>query len=305
MKCPHCGHGASNQTWTLPDRLFRTTDERFDVHRCAGCGIRFLWPVPPFEQLARYYPQGYWTGERDRATEAYRRFMLRDHARFVRGIAARQRANGVQPRLLDIGCGDGSVLDAIGIERSIGLDDSLGALGALRARGFAGVRASVLQLPFAPATFSIVSMFHFLEHVSPAEPFLRSAQRVLAPGGSLVVQVPNMRSIQAMLLGRHWAGYDVPRHLVDYTPCHLCEAVERAGFDVVQITQKSIRDNPTTLVNSLFPSLYPPARAQRSRLSDLTYLALVGLALPFTLLETLLGMAATVMVEARPRQSSS
>ena len=309
VACPHCGGAPRGTPWDLTDRLFRTTAKRFLVHRCGNCALRYLAPVPPFSELAGYYPKTYWTGPSDRTegkglhgrlTEFYRRTMLFDHARFVRHVASDQRARGLTPHWLDIGCGDGSVLETVGVRPCVGLDTSKDALRQVLARGIPAVNGWVTQAPLREGTFSIVSMFHVLEHVEDPVAFLSGAGKLVGPGGSLVVQVPNARSIQAWMMGRKWAGYDVPRHLIHFTPRHLRETAERAGFQVVRQTQLSVRDNPTTLVNSVFPRLYPLARAnQPSMLRDLTYLALTLLAIPPTFLGALCGLGATVMIEAR------
>lgn len=309
VACPHCGGAPRGEPWNLTDRLFRTTDKRFLVHRCGTCALRFLAPVPPWSELAGYYPKTYWTGPSDRVvekglhgrlTELYRRTMLFDHARFVRRVAREQAARGLAPFWLDIGCGDGSVLETVGVKPCVGLDMSKDALRQVLARGIPAVHGWVTQAPVREATCSIVSMFHVLEHVEDPVAFLKGAGKLLKPGGSLVVQVPNARSIQAFVTGRYWAGYDVPRHLIHFTPKHLRETAERAGFRVVRSTQLSVRDNPTTFVNSVFPRLYPLARAaEPSLLRDLTYLALTVASIPPTFLGALCGFGATVMIEAR------
>src|SRR5882672_6628303 len=67
VACLVCSSEETRVRWSgLGDRLFRTTDERFDVHRCGDCGAHFLWPIPGLAQLARYYPDDYWVGPSDR-----------------------------------------------------------------------------------------------------------------------------------------------------------------------------------------------------------------------------------------------
>ncbi len=314
--CPACASGDSEPLWNLGDRLFRTTDARFQVRRCRGCDSVFLWPQPSGAELREFYPKGYWQAPpagaaaslRTQLTEFYRRQVLRDHLHFVMRIVEEQRKRGMRVRILDVGCGDGSFLDALGVDRCVGMDLSVNALPAGRGRGIEVVRGQLLGAPFPRASFSLITMFHFLEHVSPAEPYLESARDLLEDTGDLVVQVPNFRSWQASLLGGRWAGLDVPRHLIDYSDRTLQATLGRSGFEVVRETHFSLRDNATTLANSLAPGLYPPARAARQLadrgltawIGDLLYLGLTLTALPFTLVESLCGHGAAVMVQARP-----
>ena len=294
--------------WEVGDRLFATTDRRVQVLRCAGCGLEFQAPLLSRDEIASFYPAGYWvgdagTGRLSRATEAYRRFVLRDHVRFVRDVVGRQRAAGTWRGLLDVGCGDGSFLTALGARPAVGLDWSRDAVHAVLSRGFASVRGGLAATPFVPGAFSTVTMFHYLEHVSPARPSLDAVRRLLSADGRLVVQVPNADCWQRALLRSRWAGYDPPRHLVHYTTATLRRTLERNGFEVLRVTHASLRDNPTTLANSIAPSLYPPARAARGRdgwAGSLAYLALVLASTPFALVESARGRGAAVMMEARP-----
>jgi SAM-dependent methyltransferase len=318
--CPLCQSTETRIRWArLPDRLFHTTEERFNVGACNACGSRYLSPLPPKQLLAGYYPRGYWVGAADGGQQAgamqrgllevYRRFVLRDHVRFVGRIARSQRASGMQVRVLDVGCGDGSFLQALGEPVCVGMDMSRAALRAAEARGIRGVLGTLGDGALQPQSFSLVTAFHFLEHVHPPEPALAAMRDLLQQRGDLVVQVPNVRSWQASLLGRYWGGLDVPRHLIDYSDRSLTQLLERCGFSVVAVNHHCLRDNPTTLANSLVPQLYPPARiagggadhGPRALFANLGYLAVTLLCTPFAVLESLFGRGASVMVHARPK----
>jgi len=303
--------------WEVGDRLFRTTTRRFQICECPGCSLRLLQPVPSPAELVGYYPSGYWIGApdgagnaatlRQRLLETYRRLVLVDHVRFVRRIVERQQRDGVWRGILDVGCGDGSFLSALGVQPAVGLDRSAAAAAAVRARGLRAVVGDLAATPMRDRSHSLVTMFHYLEHVPQAAVSLEAARRLLAPDGRLVVQVPNTASWQALLLGRRWHGYEPPRHLVNYTPRALTTTLAKSGFETIRTTFFSLRDNPTTLANSLAPGLFPPARAARGTsrgagewAANLEYLALVWLSVPFTLLESVCGRGAAVMIEARP-----
>ena len=318
-RCPSCGTSDVVFQWQVRDRLFRTTAECFTIYKCLDCHLVFLWPVPSAIQTASYYPAGYWASSpqatggvlRHKATELYRRVMLRDHLRFVRQAITEQQSLGKRVvDVLDVGCGDGLFLSALGHKPCAGLDFSDGAVAACRDRGIETWQGSLDHNPFtSERRFDLVTMFHFLEHVSPAGPILENTRRILAPGGELIVQVPNCASVQARFLGRYWAGYDVPRHLIHYTPETLQESLKRSHFEIVQVSYGSIRDNPTTLANSIAPGLYPPARVARGRavegwrawVGDLMYLVLcIACVLP-TQLEATCRRGAVLTVRARVR----
>jgi SAM-dependent methyltransferase len=310
--CPSCGSVATSALWTVTDRLFRTTSRSFSIRRCRGCSIEYLHPQPTVDELATYYPAAYWVGPGagrgvfHRLLEFYRRFVLVDHVRFVRRIVRDQRTAGTFAGILDVGCGDGSFLEAFGERPAVGLDWSRTAVDAVRSRGFHAVRGTLPDAPFRDGAYSVITMFHYLEHVAPVRHHLESVRRLLRPGGRLVVQVPNADSWQSRILRSRWAGYDPPRHLINYSTATLRRTLTEHGFRIVRQTHLSLRDNPTTLINSLAPQLYPPAIPAKGSnglsrsLGSLAYLAAVLVAAPLCQLEGSVGYGAAVMCEAEP-----
>jgi SAM-dependent methyltransferase len=320
MRCPGCGRADGERRHEVGDRLFRTTPHRFWVSGCRACGLEFLDPTPAAAEIASFYPPGYWTAAPAAdapgrlwmaCAEAYRRLALRDHVRFTRRAIREQQAAGSWRGLLDVGCGDGSFLAALGVRPAIGLDLSRAAAAGVHARGWNAACGTLERAPFAEETFSVVTMFHYLEHVLPASASLDAVRRLLAPGGRLIVQVPNRDCWQRRLLGSHWAGYEPPRHLVHYSTRTLRATLQAHGFEVERVTCASLRDNAATFALSVAPGLYPPARRARRDgadgaagrwLASLAYLALVAAATPFALLEAACGYGAAVTMLARPRR---
>ena len=311
--CVLCGKPEFEVLFAATDRLYGTTDERFEVVRCRGCGLPRLEPRPSPARVGAYYPDHYWFAPdgmvASRIEEAYRRVVLRDHVRFVRRALD---AAGIPGPVLDVGCGGGLFLRLMR-ERGYavaGLDFSAGAAGvAWRRNGVPVVVGSLAQAPLAPESCAAVTMFHVLEHLHEPRAYLEAARALLRPGGTLVAQVPNAASWQFRLLGAAWTGVDVPRHLVDFRARDLERLVESCGFRVLRRKFFSLRDNPAGLASSLAPGLDPMARRVRrvpetggAKLAkDLAYLALVAAALPFTALEAACRAGSTVMIEARRR----
>src|SRR5262249_57535140 len=126
-------------------------------------------------------------------------------------------------RYLDVGCGSGG---ALGVARALGwrvagieMDDA----AAAKARRFTDELhvGDVLTAPFAPGRFDVVTAFHVLEHVPDPVAAARRMLDWLAPGGLLIVEVPNAGGLGARLFGGAWAGLELPRHLSPFTPAPL------------------------------------------------------------------------------------
>jgi SAM-dependent methyltransferase len=295
------------------DRLYHTTTRQFDVIRCGKCGMLRLDPQPSPEELRRYYPENYWfapdQSAAGRMEEAWRRLVLRDHVAFVTRAL---RDGGTTGPLLDVGCGGGLFLGMMRERgfRVMGLDFSREAAAmAWRRQDAPAVVAEFAMAPLRPGSFAAITMFHVLEHLYNPRAYLAAARELLAPGGRLIVQVPNAASWQSRLLGGAWNGLDVPRHLFNFRDSDLRELMASAGFEVVQRKYFSLRDNPAGLASSIAPALDPMARRLRRvaekggvrLLKDLLYLAMVLGAAPFAALEAACGAGSTVMVEARVR----
>jgi len=108
-------------------------------------------------------------------------------------------ARGRRPRLLDVGCGTGlNVAEAGRWADAVGVDVSDEALRFARARGIAVARASIEALPFADATFDVVTSFDVLYHraVGDDARAVRELARVLAPGGLLFVRTPALAALR-------------------------------------------------------------------------------------------------------------
>jgi len=96
-----------------------------------------------------------------------------------------------------------------------------------------------LSAPFAPARFDVVTALHVVEHVpDPVRPVRRMLEW-LAPGGLLIIEVPNAGGLGARLFGRAWSGLELPRHLSHFSPETLRRLVERAGGHVLWRWQRA------------------------------------------------------------------
>jgi 2-polyprenyl-3-methyl-5-hydroxy-6-metoxy-1,4-benzoquinol methylase len=136
-------------------------------------------------------------------------------------------------RLLDFGCGSGSYLREMHRHgwKVTGLDTSSRMVERIRNElGLPAVVGTLPHLDLEPSSFDVITMWHALEHVHDAVPILREARQLLAPGGKLVISVPNIDSLAFRWFGRHWFGLELPRHLTHFTPASLAQMLQRCGF---------------------------------------------------------------------------
>jgi SAM-dependent methyltransferase len=136
-------------------------------------------------------------------------------------------------RILDAGCGTGG--DAIFLRRYgevVGMDYAAEA-AALVADRLPGrfARGSVLALPFADASFDLVTSYDVLYHrgVPDEAPALAEARRVLRPGGRLLIRLPAYEWLRS----RHDRQVHT-RHR--YTAGEVRTLLQDAGFVVERLS---------------------------------------------------------------------
>ncbi len=227
----HC-HQPTHQVEPLFPARDYITGDRFVVGRCVQCGLRVTHPPPPPERLPRYYPPGYYGG--DRRFNALVEWLF--------GVVHRRRAERMargRPagKVLDVGCGRGLLLDRL---RRLGwqvLGTELDERAAHYARyrlGLPVLTGSLQSLSLPDDEFDLVVMWHVLEHLPCPLAVLCEVSRILRPGGLLVLAAPNFASCEARWAGPHWFHLDVPRHLTHFTPRALERSLHEAGLRVLR-----------------------------------------------------------------------
>jgi SAM-dependent methyltransferase len=221
----------------LHDLTTRTTDAAFRLVRCVRCGLLRLHPQPDAEMLAAAY------------TSSYAPFARAGLSGWAKGSLERRAVHRLwrwfapPRRVLDLGCARGDLLLRIrdtGNRDLVGVEPDDGAARVARARGL-DVRTGTLEdAQFHEAEFATATLSHALEHVADPIDTLRELRRVIRPGGVLLLWLPNVDSIEALLLGRYWIGYDAPRHLTTFSVTTLRRALQVTGFRAIEVRHEAI-----------------------------------------------------------------
>lgn len=249
----------------LHDRVFFCAPGKWSLHQCLECTAAFIDPRPTPGTIGLAYSKYY---THDSATagalkktnwrKKFRQSLLHGYinARFGYKLtpatplhrlmySASQRRgadrwirhmkfSGGNPRLLDLGCGNGGFLlqmQKAGWDVS-GLEPDLLAVEAGKKAGL-NVNVGTLQKnSYPPDHFEAITMSHVIEHLHNPVEVLRCCHEILRPGGTLWIATPNLNSIGHSAFGRDWMALDPPRHLVIFTPASLKAALQKIGFEV-------------------------------------------------------------------------
>ena len=196
--------------------------------------------------------------------DAFRgRWKVEERVRWYIPHVRETTAPGSRKPMLDIGCGRGEWM--LELKRNnftvTGVDLNPAMADAARAQGLEVVLAdAVAHLDsLEPASLSVVSAFHLVEHL-PFEQTLMlvdAAFRALMPGGLLILETPNPENL---VVGACTFWYD-PTHIRPLPPAMLRFYVESAGFAPVRTARFYLRtDGPdhATMDEPVSPSLDGP-----------------------------------------------
>jgi SAM-dependent methyltransferase len=186
--------------------------------RCLACGVSTTDPWPDEKQLRDAYDSWY-RPDVGRFSGVGDALLRRTRGRLAGRIDRIAPAGAV----LDVGAGDGSLLDALyavgrdatGLERSAARED-----------------VSEDDITEMQGEWAAIVFWHSLEHLANPALALERAAALLRPGGVLVIAVPNSSSLQARAFRDRWFALDLPRHLVHLTAVALESRLRDLGLTI-------------------------------------------------------------------------
>jgi SAM-dependent methyltransferase len=205
----------------------------------------------PVVRRGEYAARGDYHREPDPAWEFYPTYL-------AKLVAVRRWLDALpaDTRVLDAGCGEGVLVDEYADRLRIeGLDPNYSS-----DRVQAG---SLTALPYDAGTFARALCLDVLEHLTFDEQprALAELHRVLAPGGELLVSVPNLAHLQSrihfLFVGRLIRTASEQKHPGDRPAAEYIRMAERAGFALaarrgifptIPIVTRFIRRHPKRLL---------------------------------------------------------
>ena len=82
--------------------------------------------------------------------------------------------------------------------------------------------------------FEVITLWHVLEHLPNLENKIDRIVSLLTDNGTLVIAVPNFKSYDAKHYGKHWAAYDVPRHLWHFSKNTIEKLFKKHNIEIVK-----------------------------------------------------------------------
>lgn len=206
---------------------------------CEACCLVYVSPRPSAETLRRFYAR-YYRPFYEGVIRPDPDYVLRsaDEAKAERRLRLFRKYLEAAPVVLEIGCGQGYFLQKVR-----GLSSAAWIQGVEPDPNFGRVAASLVgatirsslpepeEQPIPPD--GVVALFHLLEHTSDPRGLLLRIHRLVARGGMLLVEVPD-------ILG-DWVGVDMFHlgHLFYFSESTLRCLLEDCGFRLVQVSRET------------------------------------------------------------------
>ncbi|ESU30044.1 SAM-dependent methyltransferase [Flavobacterium limnosediminis JC2902] len=225
----------SNEKVFISVKDYSVSGEHFDLLLDEELQLLKTHPQPSLDMLPKYYESDDYISHTDG-----KRSLFEKAYHFIKRKAIRDKVSlitSLQPQkgtLLDIGAGTGDFLQeaknqnwsCTGIEPS----DKAKAIAINKGVSFSDDLASLEN-----HSFDVITMWHVLEHVPDLEKQITELKRLLKPGGTILIAVPNYKSFDAEYYGKFWAAYDVPRHLWHFSKISIEKLFARENMKLVKV----------------------------------------------------------------------
>lgn len=224
-------------------RLLSAHHGTLELRRCRGCHFVYLadWEqsLEQHRELYRYY-------EDLTADDRVDRYSATNRARqevLLNGLAGYTQGR----RLLDVGCGDGQLLETAKESPwdGRGIDLSEAAIAICVKQGLRASRLDFFDASLDAERFDAIVMSELLEHVQAPGRFLQRAEALLASGGILYLTTPNFGSAARRLLGGAWPVIH-PEH-IGYFERSTLQRLARRHTELREVRIEANNLSPSTL----------------------------------------------------------
>jgi hypothetical protein len=199
--------------------------ESFTLYECKNCEIALIPNAP--DNLGKYYDNRSGNTMREKPSS---------FTRFARERLFRLEFNPtlkkfeVDDQILDIGCGDGSLIDFLSHKfKNVSGADLYDKSNWKRSSPYQQLKTpdSMPDENFCK-NVRLIIMRHVFEHVPNPQDYL---QRLYQLGfQDVVVVVPNRNSIFSKIFGPYWYYWDPPRHLTHFSKKSLSRIGSQVGY---------------------------------------------------------------------------
>lgn len=222
--CPICRHNILKDKYIV---------NNFTIVCCQSCRLMFVK-----EKLSQQELDNYYCKESD-GMDAEADFVylnrenienIKYYYKNLRSVILKKMSTG---KILDIGCNTGFFLDVMeGFER-YGVDRSPSHGKIAQERYGKNIFVGTFEdYPTSNFLFDCITLQDILDHTIDPLEILKKCNRLLKPGGLLIVKVHDMSCLYAKIMGKNFYAFLPPLHLFYFSRTSLAVALKNASFDI-------------------------------------------------------------------------
>ena len=207
----------------LPDRI------HYRIVKCLTCGLVRSDPVTDIKKLNKLYEKSIFTY--DSEVENLKKTYLDAVNPILRRLPKKAR-------ILEIGCGNGFLLDAIyshGFKNVLGIEPSLDAKNKASSKIKPLIKTGIFDSKsFKKLKFDFIFMFQTLDHIPDPNSFMKNIRSSLKNDGYFLAFNHNVSSLSAWLLGEKSPIIDI-EHTFLYDHNSIKSLFEKHGLRIERI----------------------------------------------------------------------
>lgn len=206
----------------------------FHLVKCSECGLLYVNPRPSDDEISAAHRMGQHRGTRAiSVTGQFKSYQVRFYRRMLADVFG-PTFNWHGKSWLDIGCGHGELLVAVGQE-SRGETSTRGVEPNERKQTMArsrGLDVSYFDLKNHQEKYDVISLLNVFSHLPDPPSAIRQWSDLLKPGGQLLVETGDTANLAP---NEHYRPFYLPDHLSFANREIVINVLTRAGFTVSKI----------------------------------------------------------------------
>lgn len=248
--CPVCSGKTFRPHLTSTD--YTTSGKDFNIVQCTKCSFIITNPRPDKSEIGEYYKSESYISHTGGSNNLIDRIYL-----FARSRSLKQKRKLIEgysekAHLLDYGCGTGEFLNEC-IQHGWngnGIEPSPEARSKAQKLNRTTIYSDLSQV--TENQYNAITLWHVLEHVHELNSTLQKLTQSLAANGTVFIAVPNPASWDASKYGKHWAAYDVPRHLWHFSKENMTQLLGNHSLKVKNIIPMTLDSYYVSLLSEQY-----------------------------------------------------
>ena len=251
--CPVCGELKVEDLFPVT-----ITSSEFRLVRCENCYLTRIFPFPTtsnftVNEIPDYYGIG--VSKFLPVLQKIRNRIARSRAKyylsFIPGSIQR-------PKVLDVGCAEGRLLNALfglacecwGIEHP-----SYPSGRFLHPEQINYWQGDLCTFPVQDGYYDLIFLWHVLEHLDDPKLVIARLYRLLGPGGTLILAVPNFSSLESRKFKGAWFHLDIPWHRYHFDRRSLGYLLDKNQFKIIRESSFCFEQGPYGFLQSILNAM--------------------------------------------------